>query len=66
MGLRLTWAADATAPGVASNEAPAGAPAIPRELTETDLQHVVGGLTRAWVDETVLPDERDLVPVDGR
>jgi hypothetical protein len=40
-------------------------PLIGRELADDDLQHVVGGLARTWLDDAVLIDRRDLVPREG-
>jgi hypothetical protein len=62
-------AADAAvthAPAAVDVAAPAVAGA--GELCEADLAHVIGGLARAWVDDTMLalPDDRDLVPREGR
>lgn len=66
MGRRVMLAADANPRLAADIDTSAGAAVISSELTETDLQHVVGGLARVWVDETILPDERDLVPGEGQ
>jgi hypothetical protein len=43
----------------------ASAPAGP-ELTEADLEHVVGGLARAWIDGSVVPDDGGFVRTDAR
>ena len=37
-------------------------PGIGGELADSDLQQVIGGLARTWIDDDVLSDQRDLAP----
>jgi hypothetical protein len=47
---------------------PVGAkmPPLRGELADNDLQQVIGGLARTWVDDDVLSDRRDLAPADRK
>lgn len=67
MGCRLSVGTKTTDPPVTARpDQPADAEQMTGELSDTDLQHIVGGLARTWMDDAAVQDVPDLVLIDRR